>query len=229
MLVERIIRKLKKDPDYKWESSYSVKDICIILANRFSQIIRGLWQKPFIKSSKGLLFVGKGVKIRHGHKLKIGRNFIIDDYSMINALSLTGIIIGDNVSIGRNSTLICTGVIAQIGKGITIGNNTGINANAYLAGQGGIRIGNHVIIGPGCKIFSENHVFSDLNIIIKNQGVSRKEVVIGDDCWIGAGVTILSGVNIESGCIIAAGAVITKSFPSNCIIGGIPAKIIKMR
>ena len=54
-------------------------------------------------------------------------------------------------------------------------------------------------------------------------------VVIEDDVWTGANVTILKGVTIGRGSVIAAGAVVTKSFPPYSIIGGVPAKLIKMR
>ena len=59
--------------------------------------------------------------------------------------------------------------------------------------------------------------------------MNRKGIKIGKNCWIGSKVTILDSVEIGSGCILAAGSVITKSFPDNSIIGGVPAKLIKMR
>jgi acetyltransferase-like isoleucine patch superfamily enzyme len=64
---------------------------------------------------------------------------------------------------------------------------------------------------------------------IRLQGVTRKGIRIGNNCWIGSKVTILDGVTIGDGCILAAGTVVTKSFPANSIIGGVPAKIIKSR
>ncbi|MDQ6481565.1 acyltransferase [Dyadobacter sp. LHD-138] len=229
-MIEKLIRKIKGNPDYRWENSYSLIDLLIITGERAIQLLRGLlFTKLFLKHSKGLLFVGKGVKIRHSGKITVGSNFIIGDFSVMNGLSKDGIIIGDNVSIGNNATLICTGVISHIGVGIKIGNGTGINSSAFLGGQGGISIGENVIIGPGVKIFSENHIFSDPAVPIKDQGVSRLGVVIKDNCWIGSNVTILDGVIIETGCIIAAGSVVTKSIPAMSIAGGIPAKIIKTR
>src|SRR6202000_3078716 len=94
---------------------------------------------------------------------------------------------------------------------------------------GGITIGDNVIIGPGSKIFSENHVFSNPEIIIKDQGVTRAGVTIKNNCWIGAGVTILDGVTIGEGCVIAAGSVITKSIPAFSIAAGVPGRVIKNR
>ena len=125
--------------------------------------------------------------------------------------------------------MICTGVIAQKGTGITIGDGCGITIGVYLAGQGGIKIGKNVIIGPFTKILSENHNFSNPDILIKDQGVARKGIEIGDNCWIGSGVTVLDGVIVGEGCVIAAGAVVTKSAPPNCVLAGVPAKVTKNR
>jgi len=229
MLVEKIIRKLKRNPDYKWESKYTFRDMRVILSGRTSQILRGGWMRLFLKHVEGLLFIGSNVKIKHAYLISVGKNLIIEDNVFINALSYDGISIKDNVSIARNCTLIGTGIISQKGKGISIGNNTGINAGAYLGGQGGIEIGDNVIIGPGVQVFSENHNFSDLNINIKDQGVSRDGVVIQNDCWIGAGAIILAGVTIGSGCVIAAGSVVTRSVANDSVVAGVPGKILKSR
>ncbi|MEO3406428.1 acyltransferase [Mucilaginibacter sp. CAU 1740] len=229
MLVEKIIRKLKRNPDYKWESKYTFRDMRVILLSRTSQILRGGWMRLFLKHVEGLLFIGSNVKIKHAYLVSAGKNLIIEDNVFINALSYDGISIKDNVSIARNCTLVGTGIISQKGKGISIGNNTGINAGAYLGGQGGIEIGDNVIIGPGVQVFSENHNFSDINVNIKDQGVSRDGVVIENDCWIGAGAIILAGVTIGSGCVIAAGSVVTRSVASDSVVAGVPGKILKSR
>ena len=75
----------------------------------------------------------------------------------------------------------------------------------------------------------ENHNHADLATEIRLQGVVRKGIKIGANCWIGSKVTILDNVEIGAGSIIAAGAVVNKSFPANSIIGGVPAKLLKMR
>jgi acetyltransferase-like isoleucine patch superfamily enzyme len=229
MIIEKIIRKLKGNPDYKWDSTYSVRDLFVISTTRTMQVIRGLWLRLFFKKTAGLLFIGSHVKVRHAYQITAGKNLILEDNVSLNALSFDGVHFGDHVSIGRNSTLFGTGIISNKGKGIKIGNRTGINTGAYLAGQGGITIGDDVITGPNLQIFSENHVFADLNQIIKEQPLTRMGVNIGNNCWIGGGVTILDGVNIGNGCVIAAGSVVTKSVPDNSIVAGIPAKVIRNR
>ncbi|MBD1392305.1 acyltransferase [Mucilaginibacter glaciei] len=229
MVIEKLIRKLKGDPDYKWESTYTLRDLLSVTEVRFEQVLRGLWRRIYIKKCSGLLFVGSNVKIRHGYLLYAGKNLILEDNVSINALSVNGIKLGDQVSIARDSILFCTGVISQKGTGITIGDRTGISARAYFAGQGGITIGNDVIMGPNVQIFSENHNYAGLDTIIKDQGVTRNGVTIGNNCWIGAGTTILSGVEIGDGCVVAAGSVVTKSVPIDSIVAGVPAKVIKGR
>ena len=229
MIIEKVIGKLKNDPGYKWEHEHSTRDLLSIGTTRVMQLIRGLWVKLFLKRSAGLLFIGRRVKIKHGYRIIAGKNLILEDNVSINALSINGIHFGNNVSIARDSILFCTGVIAHQGTGITIGDRTGISARAYLAGQGGITIGTDVIMGPNVQIFSENHNFDDLTLTIKEQGVTKQSVTIGNNCWLGGGTTILAGVQLGDGCVVAASSVVTKSFPSNSVIAGVPAKIIKTR
>ncbi|NOW95571.1 DapH/DapD/GlmU-related protein [Mucilaginibacter sp. SG564] len=228
-LIEKVIRRLKNNPDYKFENDYSLRELSVILWGRCRQLSRGVWKRMFFKRSEGLVFIGSHVNIKHSYLFSAGKNLIIEDHVYINALSSDGIRIKNNVSIARNCTLICTGVIAQKGKGIIVGNCSGINAGTYLGGQGGIEIGDNVIIGPGVKIFSENHNFADFNINIKDQGVTRNGVFIHDNCWIGAGVTILAGVTIGEGCVIAAGSIVTKTVAPHSVVAGVPAKILKKR
>jgi acetyltransferase-like isoleucine patch superfamily enzyme len=228
-MIESLIRRLKNDPKYKWEAPHATRDVVSVAWGRFFQLLRGLFLKPFLKRSAGLIFIGTHVKVRHGYQILAGKNLVLGDNVDINALSANGITLGDNVSIARDSILFCTGVIAQKGTGITIGHCTGIGARAFLAGQGGITIGDDVITGPNIQVFSENHNFSDLSQTIKAQGVTKQATVIGNNCWLGGGVTILAGVTIGDGCVIAAGSVVTKSVPPNSIVAGVPAKVVKSR
>ena len=224
-IIYHLVGKVKRDSKFSIDQEINLVDLIIILSSRTLQCFRGFLCKFYI-DTKGFFFRGRGIVFKHTRYFKAGKNLIIGDFSLINALSSEGIILGDNVTIERMSTITCTGVIRNKGKGVKIGNNTGINQGAYIAGQGGVTIGEYVIIGPGVKIFSEDHQFSGEDYI-KNQGEIRHEVIIGNNCWIGSNVTILSGVKLGDKTIVAAGAVVNKSFSGNCIIGGVPAKLIK--
>jgi acetyltransferase-like isoleucine patch superfamily enzyme len=92
-----------------------------------------------------------------------------------------------------------------------------------------------VIFGPNPTIITGDHRIDLIGKYIIDVTVDEKQpenyapVVIEDDVWCGANVTILKGVTIGRGSVIAAGAVVTKSFSPYSIIGGVPAKLIKMR
>jgi len=117
------------------------------------------------------------------------------------------------------------------GKGnkISIGDYSGIGENSILGQDEEIRIGNNVLIGPHLMIFTQNHNFGDRNKLIREQGATRKPVIIEDDVWIGARVILLPGVTLGRGSVVAAGAVVTKSVPPFSVIGGVPARIIGNR
>jgi acetyltransferase-like isoleucine patch superfamily enzyme len=175
-------------------------------------------------------FLGPNISLRNKHKISFGKNLSIDRNCFIDALSTDGIVCGDNVSINKNVDIECSGTMKDIGKGLILGNNVGIGSHCFFGCAGGIIIGADTIIGNYVSLHSENHNHSDITTPIRLQGVERKGIVIGENCWIGSKVTILDGATIGEGCIVAAGAVVTnKTYPKNSIIGGVPAKILKTR
>lgn len=114
------------------------------------------------------------------------------------------------------------------GKGIRLGARSGIGIDADLHGT--ITIGDDVMMGPRCTIFSRNHRTDDTSRPMNAQGFEQdKPVVIGDDVWLGANTTILPGVRIGSGSIVAAGAVVTGDVPPYSIVGGVPARVLRSR
>ena len=85
-------------------------------------------------------------------------------------------------------------------------------------------------MGPEVIIYTSGHKHDKTDIPMMDQGMEEtKQVIIGDDVWIGRRVIIMPGVNIGNGVIIGAGAVVTKDVPDYCIVGGVPAKILKWR
>lgn len=226
-LINRTIQRLGKT-NYKVDELIGNYDLSIIISARFFQAIRGMFLKPFLKKSSGLIFLGKRTYLRHCNKISLGKTVTIESNVHISALTRRGIIIGNNVTLKAN-TVIDSGSIQNIGEGLLIGDNVGISQNSFIQVSGQVTIGNNVIIGPGTSIFSENHNHSDLEIPINEQGVVRKGVTICDGVWIGSNVVILDGVVIGKSSIVAAGAVVNKDVPDFSIVGGVPAKVIKMR
>ena len=227
-LINKVITKIKKEP-YEIDEAITFGTIVGVIFERGMMVLRGIFKKPFLKKSKGILFIGKRVKIKNKKKIAFNGSATIEDGCFIQALSKGGITVGNNFSLGRNSIIECTGVIRELGEELIIGDNVGIAANAFIAMRGKVEIGSNTIFGPNVSIHAENHNFSNIDKPIKLQGATRKGVKIGEDCWIGSKVVILDGVTIGSHSIIAAGAVVTKDIPEYCIAGGVPAKVIKMR
>lgn len=125
---------------------------------------------------------------------------------------------GNNVDIGRK---------VKLSSHISLGNNSGIGDESYL--QGKVTIGDNVMVAPRVAFIATNHNFQRLDIPMNRQGSSEKEIIVGNDVWIGFGSTILAGVNIGDGSVIAAGSVVTKDVDPFTVVGGVPATIIKRR
>jgi acetyltransferase-like isoleucine patch superfamily enzyme len=225
-IVNNIIEKLGRT-DYSLDDNITNIDLLIILFIKGMQICRGLYYKLFFKNAKGLLFIGKNVEINFCSKISCGKSVTIDNNVKINALSKDGINIGNNVSILNNTIIDCIGVFNNIGEGLTIGNNVGIAQNCFIQVRSSVSIGNDVIFGPNVSIFSENHLYKNTNMPIRNQGVSRMGVIIEDGVWIGTQAVVLDGVTIGKNSVIAAGSVVNKNVPPYTVYGGVPAKLIK--
>ena len=195
------------------------RDKVIIYYNALKKILRGFIISFSLKKKKGLLLVGKNVSITHRKHIICGKNVKFEDYSEIHGLCSDGIVLGDNVTIGRGVMIRPSSYYGKdLGKGLKTGNNSSIGPYGYIGCSGKIIIGDNVMLGPKCSLFAENHVFLDTNTIIKSQGVNQKGIIIGDDCWIGSNVIILDGVTIGKGCVIGAGSIITKDIPPNSVV-----------
>ena len=109
------------------------------------------------------------------------------------------------------------------GKNITVGKHVFINMGCKFQDQGGITIGDGTLIGHNVVLATLNHDFNPA----KRSDIIPKPIRIGKQVWIGSNATVLPGVTIGDGAIVAAGAVVAKDVPSNTIVGGVPAKVIK--
>lgn len=127
--------------------------------------------------------------------------------------------------LGRRSVVESFCCINNAVGDVTIGDYTRIGIHCTVIGP--VCIGSHVNLAQGITVTALNHNFEDLTQRIDQQGISTKAVVIGDDVWIGANSVILPGVTIGRHAVVAAGAVVTKDVPDNCVVAGVPARVIK--
>lgn len=136
---------------------------------------------------------------------------------------------GNGISIGDDSKIRQWVVFNPWGGQIEIGKNCSINSFCHISGNGGVYIGDNVLIATQCVIISANHNFERTDVPICKQGNTNERIVIEDDCWLGAGVKVLAGVTIGRGSVIGAGSVVTNNIPPFSIALGVPARVIKNR
>lgn len=121
------------------------------------------------------------------------------------------------------TTDVFTPLYINYGKNTKIGKNVFINFDCVFLDLGGITIEDNVMIAPKVSILSEGHPLDPE----ERGSLIPGHVHIKRNAWVGAGSTILSGVTIGENSVVAAGAVVSKDVPANCVVGGIPAKVIK--
>lgn len=138
-------------------------------------------------------YIHKGTKIvlDNDSRLEIGNHFFSRDYFYINV-----------VENGR----------------ISIGNNVFFNNFCSINSMKAISIGNDCIFGENVRIYDHNHIYSNPELLIKDQGFLSENIEIGDNCWIGSNVVILKGVTIGRGSIIGANTVVFKNVGKDTIL-----------
>lgn len=112
-------------------------------------------------------------------------------------------------------------------EGCSFGDNVSIHDLSYIDGYGSIKIGDNVSVAHSCSIISSSHTWGDPTKPIKYNPVSKGNVTINSDVWIGCGVRILNNVQIGSHTIIAAGSVVNKNIDNGWLAAGVPVALKK--
>ena len=111
---------------------------------------------------------------------------------------------------------------------ILVGDWTTIGHHTFIFATTEIFIGNNCLVAPFCYFVDSNHgVRKDR--LIREQDMSAKRIVVGDDVWIGTNSVVLKGVSIGSGAVIAAGSIISEDIPEYAIVAGNPAAVVNFR
>ena len=187
--------------------------------------LRNLLYRRIFARLDSQVYIQNGVEFIGTNCIEISKNvFIFKGVRIDGRGENNRIYLGDRVAIERNVDIGCLD-----GTSIYIDDETFIGPNVCIAGPGDIKIGKYCMIASHSGIYANNHNFSQPIEPIRYQGITRKGIVIEDDCWLGHGVTVLDGVTIGKGSVIGAGAVVTKDIPPFSVAVGIPAKVIKSR
>lgn len=140
-----------------------------------------------------------------------------------------GIFIGSECIIYPRNRLVLGDMVANPAATLSIGDHVLINAGGYLSGEGGLDIGDYVLIGPSTCIMSAGHRYEDPARPIQRQGLTYGRITIERDVWLGGGSVVLQGVSIGEGAVVGAGTVVCEDVPPWAVVVGNPGRVIKYR
>jgi acetyltransferase-like isoleucine patch superfamily enzyme len=174
----------------------------------------------------GLAAIEPHVRLRHMRNIRLGRGVYLDQGVYLHATP-GGIDIGDRTTIMHNTELHVFNFRDLPHAFIRIGRDTFVGESVVVRGQGGVSIGDSVLIAPGAKILAINHNYSDITRPIIEQGITGRGICIEQGAWIGAGACVLDGVTVGRGAVVGANSVVTRDVPPHTVVVGSPAKVVK--
>ena len=175
---------------------------------------------------RGWVAIEPGVRICQAGNVTLHDGAYLDHGVYLHACP-AGIEIGANTYVMHRAELHVYNFRGLEQSGIWVGRNCIIGENSVIRGQGGVTIGDNVIIAPHVQIMAVDHVFDDPSRPILEQGLRAFGITIEDNAWIGAGAIILDGVRIGQGAVVGAGAVVTRDVAPHTVVAGVPARLVR--
>jgi acetyltransferase-like isoleucine patch superfamily enzyme len=151
----------------------------------------------------GMLFLGRRLEIQIGRRgeVRFGRFVWLGDGTKIRCHE--GVVdIGDKTVFGQECTI-----------------------SAYQR----VRIGEQCVIADRAMFIDFDHGVVEVERPIRQQGIYKRDLIVGSNVWVGYGACLLRGVRIGDNAIIGSNSVVTRDVPANAVVGGVPAKVIRMR
>jgi acetyltransferase-like isoleucine patch superfamily enzyme len=151
----------------------------------------------------GIAFIGPGCK------LQVGRDAVLE--------------LGRWSWIGHGCKIRCHEGLVSIGAKTVMGQECTISAYQHVA------IGSECVIADRVMLIDFDHGVVEVERPIRMQGIYKRDVNVGGNVWIGYGVCILRGATVGDNAVIGTNSVVTKDVPANAVVGGVPARLIRMR
>jgi acetyltransferase-like isoleucine patch superfamily enzyme len=171
-------------------------------------LFRYLWRRLFTSAGRrwrtsGMLFLGRRLELQIGRRGEIR--------------------FGRFVWIGDGTKIRCHEGVVEIGDKTVLGQECTISAYQR------VRIGEQCVIADRAMFIDFDHGVVDVERPIRQQGIYKRDTIVGSNVWIGYGACILRGVRVGDNSIVGTNSVVTKDVPANAVVGGVPAKVIRMR
>jgi acetyltransferase-like isoleucine patch superfamily enzyme len=180
-----------------------------MLTPKYGRLLwRYLWRRLLTTagwrwSTTGMVFFGRGLELQIGRRgeIRFGRFTWVGDGTKIRCNE--GVVeIGDKTVFGQECTV-----------------------SAYQR----VRIGQQCVIADRAMFIDFDHGVAEVERPIRVQGIYKRDTVVGSNVWVGYGACVLRGVRVGDNAIIGTNSVVTKDVPANAVVGGVPAKVIRMR
>jgi acetyltransferase-like isoleucine patch superfamily enzyme len=153
--------------------------------------------------TSGMLFLGRRLELQIGRRGEIR--------------------FGRFVWIGDGTKIRCHEGVVEIGDKTVLGQECTISAYQR------VRIGEQCVIADRAMFIDFDHGVIEVERPIRQQGIYKRDVIVGSNVWIGYNACLLRGVRVGDNAIIGSNSVVTKDVPANAVVGGVPAKVIRMR
>ena len=171
-------------------------------------LLRYLWRRFLTPAgwrwrTSGMVFFGRRLELQigRGGQIRFGRF----------------------VWIGHGTKIRCHEGVVEIGDKTVFGQDCTVSAYQY------VRIGEQCVIADRAMFIDFDHGVVDVEAPIRRQGIYKRDVVVGSNVWIGYGACVLRGVRIGDNAIVGTNSVVTRDVPANAVVGGVPARVIRMR
>jgi acetyltransferase-like isoleucine patch superfamily enzyme len=187
--------------------------------------LRGLAYRLMLRMD-GAAAIECNVRLRHARNIRLGANVYLDHGVYLHGCP-DGIEIGADTCVMHNAELHVFNFRDLPHAFIKIGKGAFVGESVVIRGQGGVTIGDNVLIAPMVKILAVNHNYADVTRPVIDQGITGRGIVIEEGAWIGAGAAVLDGVRIGQGAVVGANAVVTKDVPAFSVAVGSPAKVVR--
>jgi acetyltransferase-like isoleucine patch superfamily enzyme len=167
--------------------------------------------------------------LAHRHLTSYGRRIVTDGPAFIGPRVRLQIGGGGRVELGRWSWLghgckvRCHEGVVSIGAKTVFGQECTISAFQHVS------VGRECVIADRVMLIDFDHGMVEVDRPIREQGIYKRDVRVGNNVWIGYGACILRGVTVGDNAVIGTNAVVTHDVPANAIVGGVPARVIRMR
>lgn len=190
----------------------------------------GLWLRsklyPLLLGSCGAgVTFGRGVVLRHPHKIRIGAGTVVDDNVLIDAKGTDneGVTLGEGCFVGRNSILSCKNGDIRLGDRVNIGFNCEVFSGSRVV------LGDDCLLAAYTYVVGGGHHFENVEGSVLDQEHTSEGITLGSGIWLGAGVKVLDGVSIGDHSVVGAGGVVTRDLPAHVVAAGLPAKKLRDR